>query len=107
MADKETASKPARVNRSPVGSGKPGPGRPKGSPNKVTTAVREALLQSFHDLGGVEYLKQLARTEPKAYATLLGKCIPTAVEGSIQGGLVLHVVTGVPRDAIEADPAES
>ena len=37
MADKETA------NNGRVGDGTPGPGRPKGVPNRATTAVRDVF----------------------------------------------------------------
>jgi len=43
---------------------KAGPGRPKGSKNKITLALKEAILEaanSAHEDGMVGYLKVLAR----------------------------------------------
>lgn len=33
-----------------IGTGKPGPGRPKGMPNKTTTAAKEAFALAFDKL---------------------------------------------------------
>ena len=55
---------------------KAGPGRPKGAPNKVTAAVKEAVLNAFETVGGEAYLVTLAKSEPRTFATLLAKCIP-------------------------------
>jgi hypothetical protein len=55
-------------------------GRPKGSLNKTTAALREALKQSFEEVGGVDYLVKLARTDPKTYCRLLAKLIPDALK---------------------------
>ena len=60
---------------------RPGPGRPKGSKNKIGTVLRQAMQESLLQLGGVDYLVQLGQKEPKAYATLLAKCIPAEVTG--------------------------
>lgn len=64
--------------------GNAGKGRPKGSPNKITTAVRDALARSFEEVGGWQWLVKLAKENPKAYATLLAKCLPHEVVG--EGG---------------------
>ena len=59
------------------------PRRPKGVPNKLTTALKDMVLQSLADLGGVEYLKAQAVANPTAYMTLVGKVLPLQVK---QGG---------------------
>ncbi len=43
-----------------IGTGKPGPGRPKGLPNKTTTAAKEAFALAFNKLGGWEALADWA-----------------------------------------------
>lgn len=74
-----------------------GKGRPKGSANKTTTALREAILlaaeQAGHDTRGkdgvVGYCRFLATEEPKAFAQLLGKVLPMQVTGESGGPIVL------------------
>lgn len=65
--------------------GNAGKGRPKGSPNKTTTALKEAILQAATESGGPEgmvgYLKTLAADQPVAFAGLLGKVLPMTVAG--------------------------
>ncbi len=51
-------------------------GRAKGTPNKTTTALKEAILLSFERVGGAAYLEQVARTDPKTYLTLVAKILP-------------------------------
>lgn len=63
--------------------GKKTGGRRKGTPNKVTASVKEALLQSFENVGGVSYLDRMAAEEPRAYMALLNKVIPAEVKQEI------------------------
>ena len=39
-------------------------GRVRGTPNKATTLIKTALMESFEHVGGVKYFTQLARTHP-------------------------------------------
>lgn len=63
--------------RKPPAAGK---GRVKGTPNKITKTIKEALELSFENVGGAEYLAQMAFQEPVAYMGLLGKVLPTQVK---------------------------
>lgn len=69
--------------RGRVGDGTPGPGRPKGVPNKTTTQLKEALLEAATLAGGeaglVGYLVQQAADNPASFLTLLGKVLPLQV----------------------------
>lgn len=56
--------------------GSAGKGRPKGSPNKVTKTIREAIEASFDKVGGADYLARMAVEQPSAYMGLLGKVLP-------------------------------
>lgn len=62
-----------------------GKGRPKGSLNKLTSTVKEAVEVAFTEVGGAEYLVTLARRDPRAFVTLLCKILPNdvRVEGQI------------------------
>lgn len=97
MADKKTDGKPKRV-----GDGTPGPGRPKGVPNKTTTQLKEAILEAAEKAGGedklVGYLQLQATENPTAFMSLLGKVLPMTVAGHDGGPMSITVVTGVPRD---------
>lgn len=76
-------------------NGLPGPGRPKGAPNKQTKEIKEMLMQSLEDAGGADYFRQLAETNSSAYAALLGKIIPAEVKNQItgaDGGPVQHAI---------------
>ena len=56
------------------------PRRPKGVPNKATTALKDMITQALADVGGVEYLKEQATTNPIAFMTLVGKVLPLQVK---------------------------
>lgn len=67
-------------------------GRRKGTPNKLTATVKEAIEIAFHEVGGVSYLVEMAREEPKAFLTLLAKVIPQQ----------LATVSAAPEDVTKA-----
>lgn len=60
---------------------KAGPGRPKGSQNKLTKTVKQAVLDAFEELGGADWLVSVGRKDPKTFSQLLAKCIPAEVTG--------------------------
>lgn len=66
-------------------------GRKKGTPNKATAAVREAVVHAFHEVGGAEYLIQLASSDPRTFCTLISKVIPLQVEAELEHGLTDEV----------------
>jgi hypothetical protein len=51
-------------------------GRAKGTPNKLTSSIRDAIFVSFERLGGAAYLEEVARRDPRTYCALLGKVLP-------------------------------
>ncbi len=62
-------------------------GRPKGSPNKITASVKEAIMAAFDNAGGVEYLEGIAKSDPRTFCALLGKILPTTIAGDEDGPL--------------------
>ncbi len=69
----------------PRGGKREGAGRPKGSENKLTRAVKDAVHEAFDELGGVEYLKHVGREDHKTFCALLGRVIPTQVNAELRG----------------------
>lgn len=73
-------------------------GRSKGTPNKATALLKDAILKAAvltgYDRKGkqglVGYCRNLAENEPKAFAGLLGKVLPTQLTGG--NGEALTVV---------------
>lgn len=79
---------------------KRGPGRPKGSPNKVGREAKEVIAAAAESLGGGERLVAWARQSPeneKAFwATIYPKLLPLTVAGDKNNPLE-HVVRTVER----------
>lgn len=71
-----------------VGDGTPGPGRPKGVPNKQTRELKKMILAALDDVGGQAYLAEQARENPTTFLTLIGKVLPMTVNGDDKGGPV-------------------
>lgn len=55
------------------------PGRPKGVPNKTTQQLKDMIMESLERLGGVKYLVQQGKDNPRAYLGLLSKVMPYQV----------------------------
>jgi hypothetical protein len=70
-------------------------GRVKGTPNKVTSQLRDAILAAADNAGGerklVGYLTWLAQEQPNAFAPLLGKLLPKDVNVEMGGDLVVKI----------------
>ena len=81
-----------------VGDGTPGPGRPKGVPNKNTTLLKDALLEAAAQAGGPEglvgYLKFQAVMNPQSFLPLLGKVLPMQMVGEDGGAIEINVTVG-------------
>jgi len=58
-------------------TGKKFGGRQKGTPNKTTRDMKAAIIEAFEMAGGVDYLHMLAHDEPRTFATLLAKVLPS------------------------------
>jgi hypothetical protein len=88
MSDKKTPK---------IGEGKPGPGRPKGMPNKTTALLKDAILKAAEDAGEGDmaaYLTQQAKENPGPFMALLGKVLPMQIAGDAENPLVLNVTYG-------------
>lgn len=86
---KDSKVKPATV-RKPPNAGK---GRPKGSLNKTTALLKDAILKAAEQAGNkvgaegmVSYLAHQAEENPGPFMSLLGKVLPMQVEGTGKNG---------------------
>lgn len=61
----------------------PGSGRKKGTPNKLTVQVKDAIQNAFSTVGGEKYLVKVAKEDPRTFCALLGKVLPTQLEGDL------------------------
>lgn len=64
--------------------GNAGKGRPKGSKNKATAALKDMILAALDQAGGEKYLVDRAKDNPTAFLTLVGKVLPLQVNGDME-----------------------
>jgi hypothetical protein len=89
-------------NKQVKNAGRPKPpaagmGRKKGTPNKTTALLKDAIIMAAEATGSdtkgkdglVGYCKFLAQCEPKAFASLMGRVLPTQVEGTGDNGEIV------------------
>lgn len=100
MAVKET-------DKNVIGKGKAGPGRPKGSVNRTTGLLKDAILQAAQKAGGdgpdgmVEYLTAQAKENPGPFMSLLGKVLPMTVVGDPNNPF--EIVTRIEMVSVKPD----
>ena len=84
-----------KTKRKPTGAAAmgAGPGRPKGSHNKVTRELKDMILGALDKAGGVEYLQAKAETHPAAFLALVGKVLPLQVTGDKDAPLTIKIVS--------------
>lgn len=70
-----------------MAKGKKTGGRKKGSPNKTTTAVKEALLDAFERLGGIDSLLHWARSNNTEFYKLWARILPQEINANMSGSL--------------------
>lgn len=79
-------------------------GRKKGTPNKTTALLKDAILKAAENAGGqqglVGYLQTQAVVNPQSFLPLLGKVLPMQVTGEDGGaiGVVFQTVYERPHD---------
>jgi len=84
-----------------IGEGKPGPGRPKGIPNKTTQLLKDAILLAAQRAGGgdedgiANYLTIQAQTNPGPFMSLLGKVLPMTVAGDAENPVFIAKIERV------------
>lgn len=83
----------------------PGPGRPKGSKNKVGMAAKQVIAQAAEGLGGVERMIEWAKEAPENerafWSTIYPKLVPHEVTGADGGALQISIVKFGDRDDVQ------
>lgn len=71
-------------------------GRQKGTPNKTTALLKDAILKAAEQAGGeggmVGYLTLQATENPGPFMSLLGKVLPMQISGDDDGGPLKVVI---------------
>jgi len=73
--------KPFRPGRGGVSFAGPGPGRPKGMPNKFTT-LKQSFLNVYNRMGGEDELLLFAKSHKALFYQMLTKLFPQEVDHS-------------------------
>lgn len=71
-------------------------GRAKGTPNKTTALLKDAILRAATDAGNgdlVKYLTAQALANPGPFLSLLGKVLPLQVAGDPDNPITVTVIT--------------
>lgn len=72
----------------------PGPGRPKGVPNKTTQLAKNVISMAAEQLGGTERLVAWARenqvNERAFWTTIYPKVLPLQIKADIEGNIAVR-----------------
>jgi hypothetical protein len=88
-----------------MAKGKKTGGRKKGSTNKVTVAVKDALTQAFSLMGGVKALAAWGKDNPELFYPIWSKLLPQEVKAEHtgpDGGPISHEHTGTIAAKLDA-----
>jgi hypothetical protein len=83
-----------------------GAGRAKGTPNKAPRLIREMIHRALEELGGVKYLVEQGRTEPRAFLALLRAVIPKQIEAEVGSSLEALLAKSFEQPKAISQPAE-
>jgi hypothetical protein len=81
-------------------------GRIKGTPNKLTASIKEAIERAFDELGGTSYLVHVGQKDPRTFCALLSKLLPTKLANA-DGSPLLAALTELTDAQLEARTARA
>jgi hypothetical protein len=81
-------------------------GRQRGTVNKLTVSIREAIEHAFDNLGGASYLEHVGRTDPRTFCALLSRLLPTKLANA-DGSPLLAALTELTDAQLEARTARA
>jgi len=61
-------------------------GRRAGTPNKLSSTVKDNVLAVFEELGGKEHMKLWASENPTQFYNILAKLMPTEITAEVDHG---------------------
>lgn len=84
------------------GGKRSGSGRKKGVPNKITTSMREMVMQAFNDVGGVKAFAEWGKKQEnrKDFYMITARLIPVEMTGA-NGAPLPTVVINAPNGGPE------
>lgn len=98
---------PSNLKTDDKGRVKKGPGRPKGSPNKINKAAKDAIAEAAESLGGaarlVNWVKEDPLNERAFWTQIYPKLIPVTLAGDAENPL--RAVARIELVAVSADKA--
>lgn len=84
---------PSNLKTDDKGQVKRGPGRPKGSPNKVNKAAKDAIADAAEALGGsarlVAWVQEDPANEKAFWTTIYPKLVPVTLGGDAENPLTV------------------
>lgn len=81
-------------------------GRQKGTVNKLTVSIREAIEHAFDELGGASYLVHVGKNDPRTFCALLSRLLPTKLANA-DGSPLLAALTELTDAQLEARTARA
>lgn len=93
----------------PRGGSSPGErrgGRQKGTPNKASANVKEAIQSAFDGIGGVRAFTEWARLNPTDFYKLYAKMLPQELKAHMSGDADVRWTIEV-IDGADAAPSEA
>jgi hypothetical protein len=77
------------------GGKREGSGRKPGVPNKMSSTVKQNVIEVFQNLGGIEHMTAWATENPNNFYNIYAKILPTQTELSGPDGSELPLGIGI------------